>query len=138
MDPQLITVETTIKSRLNVVWDCWTKAEHIVNWNFASDDWHCPKAENNPFPGGIFNYHMASKDGQMSFDFKGKHDEVVPMQKIVSYLDDDRKMIVEFKMDISSIRVTETFEAETDNPIEMQAQGWQSVLWNFKDYVENL
>ena len=21
--------------------------EHIIHWNFASDDWHCPTAEND-------------------------------------------------------------------------------------------
>jgi hypothetical protein len=28
------------------------------------------------------------------------------------------------------------FDANTQNPIEMQQQGWQSILNNFKKYVE--
>ena len=30
-----------------------------------------------------------------------------------------------------------TFDAETENSIELQRQGWQAILDNFKSYVEN-
>jgi hypothetical protein len=32
----------------------------------------------------------------------------------------------------------ETFEAEDENTAEMQRQGWQNILNNFKSYTENL
>jgi hypothetical protein len=35
-----------------------------------------------------------------------------------------------------TIKVTETFEAENENPVEMQRVGWQAILDNFKKYVE--
>jgi hypothetical protein len=32
--------------------------------------------------------------------------------------------------------VTEIFEAEGQNPVELQRQGWQAILDNFKKYCE--
>ena len=42
-----ITVQTSIKSDIDKVWQYWTKPEHITNWNFATDEWCCPNAEND-------------------------------------------------------------------------------------------
>jgi uncharacterized protein YndB with AHSA1/START domain len=42
----MIVVETLVKKNLQTVWECWTMPEHIVNWNFASEDWHAPAAKN--------------------------------------------------------------------------------------------
>lgn len=33
-------------------------------------------------------------------------------------------------------QVTETFDAENENPVEMQRGGWQAILDNFKAYAE--
>ena len=35
-----------------------------------------------------------------------------------------------------STRVTTTFDAEEQNSIEMQRDGWHAILNNFKSYVE--
>ena len=42
-----ITVKAEINSTINIVWDYWTKPEHIMQWNNASPDWHCPNATND-------------------------------------------------------------------------------------------
>ncbi len=42
-----ITVCAIIKSPTEKVWDFYTNPKHIVNWNFANLDWHCPRAEND-------------------------------------------------------------------------------------------
>jgi hypothetical protein len=34
--------------------------------------------------------------------------------------------------------ITETFDAENENPVEMQRAGWQAILDNFKKYTEAL
>jgi len=49
----MITVETIIEAPIHKVWDAWTNPEHIVQWNYASDDWHCPKAAVDLTPGGL-------------------------------------------------------------------------------------
>ena len=70
---QTIIVETIIKAPVSNVWKSWTSPDDIVNWNFASDDWHSPEAENDLRTGGTFRWKMAAKDGSMSFDFEGKY-----------------------------------------------------------------
>ena len=35
-------------------------------------------------------------------------------------------------------QVSETFVAETENPVDMQRAGWQAILDNFRKYTESL
>ncbi|MES2811041.1 MAG: SRPBCC domain-containing protein [Bacteroidota bacterium] len=134
---QSITVRTTLNTPVEKVWDYFTKPEHIVNWNFASDDWHCPKSENNLEVGKQFMSTMASKDGSISFDFTGTYTEIIPHKRIVYSIDGDgRKVIAKFQVLDGKTIVTEIFEPESQNPIELQRGGWQSILNNFKKYTE--
>jgi uncharacterized protein YndB with AHSA1/START domain len=131
-----ITVRISTKESLERVWDSFTNPKHIVNWCFASDDWHCPKAENDLRTGGKFSTTMASNDGARSFDFGGTYDEVVPMKKYVYTIEVGRKVTVKFDVMDDLVIVTENFEPENANPLEMQRGGWQTILENFKKYVQ--
>ena len=133
----LIAVTTTVNVPLSKAWDFWTKEEHICNWNFASPDWHCPKATNNLIVGGEFHYTMAAKDNTMSFDFWGTYQKIETEKYIESTLGDGRKMFVEFKETEKGIFITEQFEPEQTNPPEMQEIGWQMILDNFRKYSES-
>jgi len=133
----IISIQTTINQPIAIVWECWNKPEHIVNWNFASDDWHCPTAENNFFSDGKFIYQMAANDCSFAFDFWGIYDEIIEYKSIYSTLGDGRKMWVEFTEDGNVTRIEERFEAETENTIELQRFGWQAILDNFKKYTES-
>jgi uncharacterized protein YndB with AHSA1/START domain len=132
-----ITIETTINAPIAHVWEKWTSPEHIQNWNFASPDWHCPKAKSDLTVGGEFHYEMASKDGSMSFDFWGTFQQIEDGKMIASVLGDGRKMQVTFETTEAGTKVTEQFEPENQNPEEMQKAGWQMILDNFKSYVES-
>lgn len=132
---QPITITTTIISDIQKVWDMWTGPEHITKWNFASPDWECPKAENDVRIGGNFSSTMAARDGSMSFDFAGTYTNVIPLELLV-YSFGDRTATVSFMAQGDSVLITETFDPETENPREMQEAGWQSILNNFKQYVE--
>ena len=132
-----VTVETTVSADAKKVWDYWTHPDHITKWNFASDDWHCPNAENDLKTGGKFKSVMASKDGKMSFDFEGIYDEVVNASKIIYSLADGRQVNITFEDLGDTVKVTETFDAETQNPIELQRAGWQAILDNFRKHVES-
>lgn len=133
---QSITIKALISAPMETVWEYWTLPEHIKIWNTASDDWHTPHAENDLRAGGRFLSTMAAKDGSFSFDFSGVYDEVTGHQKIAYTLDDGRKVHVSFESVEGGILVTETFEPEGMNPIEMQQAGWQAILDNFKKYTE--
>ncbi len=131
-----ITVETLIKAPIEKVWEFWTNPEHITKWCTASEDWHTTRAENNLRTGGKFLTRMEAKDGSFGFDFEGIYTDLITDEKIGYTTLDDRKVNITFSQTESGIQITETFEAENENPIEMQKMGWQAILNNFKTYIE--
>lgn len=132
-----ITVRISTKESLEKVWDYFTQPKHIINWCFASDDWHAPKAENDLKVGGTFSTTMAAKDGSMSFEFGGIYDEVIPLKKYSYAMGDGRKVTVKFDILDGTVILTENFDPENENSIELQRGGWQAILDNFKKYLEN-
>ncbi len=131
-----ITVESTIKRNIDVVWNLWTDPKHITQWCNASNEWHTPRAENNVIKGGEFLTRMESKDGKIGFDFKGIYDEVRKNEFLSYTTEDGRKVQITFTSNGSETFVSETFEAESVNSLEMQKGGWQAILDNFKKYAE--
>jgi len=132
-----ITVEATIKSPVEKVWNTWTNPEHITKWNNASDDWHTPRAENDVRTGGRFLIRMEARDGSQGFDFGGVYDDVKINRHISYTMGDGRKVQVTFSGDDKQTKVVETFEAENTNSEELQRNGWQAILNNFKKYTES-
>lgn len=133
----MIKIYTIVSVSLSDAWKYWTEPHHITNWNFASADWHCPRAANEPVPGGTFCYTMAAKDGSAEFDFKGTYQAVLPMKKIEYQIEDGRQVIIEFEeQDSNSVKITEQFEPEQVHSEALQQQGWQSILNQFKKYAE--
>ena len=132
----LITVETSVNAPVEKVWQYWTKPEHITQWNNASDDWHTPRAENDLRVGGNFVSRMEAKDGSFGFDFGGVYDAITTNEYIEYTLGDGRKVKITFTADGNKTKVSESFEAENTNSIEMQQGGWQAILDNFKKYTE--
>lgn len=136
MSTTKITVQTTVSADTKKAWDFYTKPEHITKWNFASEDWHCPSAENDMRIGGKYSARMEAKDGSWGFDFEAIYDEVVNEEKFTYTLADGRKVNVNFKNLGDKTAVTVIFDAETENSEAMQRDGWQAILDNFKKYAE--
>ena len=136
METQPIVIFAEINAPIEKVWHCWTNPSDIMQWNAASEDWHCPNAENDLQVGGKFTYTMASKDGSFSFGFGGEYTEVIPQERIAYVLGDERKVIITFEPQEHSVLVTETFDPETENSRELQQSGWQAILNNFKKHTE--
>jgi uncharacterized protein YndB with AHSA1/START domain len=133
-----ITVETLVKASLNTVWEAWNNPDDINQWNAASDDWHTTRSTVDLREGGKLSARMEAKDGSAGFDFEGTYTRVVP-QKLVEYrMMDGREVKVQFSEFEDGVRVTETFEAETENELELQRQGWQAILDNFARHVERV
>jgi len=131
-----ITIEATINVPVEKVWKCFTEPKHIMQWAFASPDWHAPKATNDVRKGGKFSTTMAAKDGSVSFDFEGVYDDVQVHMLIAYSLGDGRKVKTTFTKQGNSTKVTQTFDPETENPVDMQRSGWQAILDNFRKHVE--
>jgi uncharacterized protein YndB with AHSA1/START domain len=131
-----IEIKTNIKKSVKEVWEKYTNPEDIVNWNFASDTWFCPKAKNDLKVGGRFAYMMSAKDKSNSFNFSGTFVEVEKNNRLVYRMDDDRYAIVRFIKNKEATSVELSFEAEKMNSTKLQKQGWQAILNNFKKYTE--
>lgn len=130
-----ITVETTVNAPVGKVWAAYNSPEDIKQWNAASDDWHTTASTVDLRVGGTFSSRMEARDGSFGFDFAGTYTKVEP-QKLIEYTMGDRDALVEFEPQGHSTRVRVTFDAETQNPVEMQRDGWQAILDTFKKHVE--
>jgi uncharacterized protein YndB with AHSA1/START domain len=126
-----------VNAPLEKVWDYWTNPQHIVNWNYASEDWHAPHATNDLRVGGKFSSRMEAKDGSMGFDFEGEYTKVEQHIEIEYVLADARRVNIRFDSDGKETTVTETFDPENENTLELQRAGWQAILDNFKRYTES-
>ena len=130
-----IIVETLVNAPLSKVWMAYITPEDIVHWNAASDDWHTTKATVDLRVGGEFSSRMEAKDGSFGFDFAGIYTKVIP-EALIEYAFGDRNCTVEFTPSGEAVMVRVSFDPETQNPVELQRQGWTAILANFAKYVE--
>jgi uncharacterized protein YndB with AHSA1/START domain len=135
-DTTPITIEALIDAPIGTVWKCWNTPEDIMQWNAASDDWHTPSSTVDLREGGTFTSRMEAKDGSFGFDFGGTYTKVEDLRRIDYVMGDGRKVSTLFEDQDGKTKVTSTFDPESENPAEMQRQGWQSILNNFKKYAE--
>ncbi len=133
----MITVEANILAPVEKVWSLWTDPRHILHWNHASEEWYTPRAENDLRNGGRFLWRMESRDGNHGFDFSGVYKKIVLNKQIHYTLDDGREVRINFLPQGYETAITETFEAENMNTVELQREGWQAILDNFKKYAED-
>ncbi|MES2618086.1 MAG: SRPBCC family protein [Bacteroidota bacterium] len=134
---QTITVECTVNAPVEKVWTLWSEPQHITQWTNASDDWHTPSAVNDLRVGGEFTTRMEAKDGSFGFDFGGVYDRVDHNERIDYTMGDGRKVTIAFVSEGGATKIIETFDPEGENPIEMQREGWQAIMNNFKKYAES-
>lgn len=87
---------------------------------------------------GTFKTTMAAKDVSFSFDLEGVYTKV-ELHKYIAYtLPDGRNVEITFTNEDSSVNIIESFYPESQNSHELQQQGWQMILNNFKKHVESL
>lgn len=137
MTENKIVIRAVVLANSNKVWDYYTLPEHITKWNFAIESWQCPYASNELREGGKYVARMEAKDGSFGFDFEAVYDEVMENKKIMYTMTDGRQAIIEFNTENDQTEVVITFDAEEQNPREMQREGWQAILNNFKKYTES-
>ncbi|SEC74710.1 Uncharacterized conserved protein YndB, AHSA1/START domain [Rhizobiales bacterium GAS188] len=130
-----LVVETLVNAPVAKVWSAYTTPDDIKQWNTASDDWHTTKSTVDLRVGGAFTSRMEAKDCSFGFDFAGTYTKIVP-HELIEYTFGDRAGAVAFVAGANGVTVRVTFDAETENPVEQQRQGWQAILSNFAKYVE--
>ncbi|MEC7264816.1 MAG: SRPBCC family protein [Bacteroidota bacterium] len=134
---QSITIETLVAAPTKKAWDYYTLPEHITQWNFADPSWHCPTAENDLRVGGKYKARMEAKDGSFGFDFEAIYTDVETHKKIGYALGDERKVEVFFQPEDDATQVKIIFDAENQNSLELQKNGWQAILDNYAQYTES-
>lgn len=134
---QRVTIETTVNAPLATAWETWTKPEHVTKWNHASDDWHSPTGKSDLREGGEFSYRMEAKDKSVGFDFGGKYTKVIHQKQIEYTMGDGRTVSATFTEKDGKTHIVQSFDAESENPVEMQRQGWQAIMDNHKKYAES-
>ena len=135
MSASKITVQTIVNAELKKVWEYYTSPTHITQWNFADPSWHCPSAENDMRVGGTYKARMEAKDGSFGFDFEAKYNDV-KLEDEFSYAFGDRSSTVKFNNLDGKTEVIVIFDPDKENSIDMQKEGWQAILNNFKTYTE--
>ena len=135
--PAKISIEAVVNRARRDVWRLWNVPEHITQWNFASDDWRCPRAENDIRVGGRLCSRMEAKDGSFGFDFEAIYDEVIAEKKLAYTMTDGRQVETRFDDVAGATKVRIEFDPESSNPVDMQRDGWQAILNNFKRYAES-
>jgi uncharacterized protein YndB with AHSA1/START domain len=77
-----ITINRTFNAPIELVWEAWTKAEHIVKW--WNPQGSTTKIIAHTFEvGGKWKYAMPMPNGQ-EFIAEGEYIEIVELEKIVS------------------------------------------------------
>lgn len=135
MKLEKIQVRTSVMADKQKVWDYYTSPEHITQWNFADPSWHCPSASNDMKIGGRYVARMEARDGSFGFDFEAIYTEINILESF-TYQFGDRFAKIEFNTMNDQTEVIITFDPETENPIELQKNGWQAILNNFKIHTE--
>jgi len=138
MTPQKITISTTTSASIERAWQAFTTPADITRWNFASADWCCPSADVDLRVGGVYKARMEAKDKSFGFDFEAIYEEVEPHKALGLLMGDGRRARTTFEATGTGTgtKVTTVFDAEAQNPIEMQRNGWQAILDNFRQYIE--
>jgi len=80
---------------------------------------------------------VGAKEGGDGFDFGGTYSKGIDNELIKYEMGDGRKVSVTFVDLMGKTLVSETFDPETENSAEMQRQGWQAILDNFKKHAES-
>jgi uncharacterized protein YndB with AHSA1/START domain len=130
-----ISVETSINAPMDRVWQAYTSPADIKQWNTASDDWHTTNASVDLREGGTFSSRMEAKDGSMGFDFAGTYTKIEE-QQLIEYSFGERTAQIIFTHIPGGVNVRVSFDSESTHSIEQQQSGWQSILNNFKKYLE--
>ena len=134
----MIEVTALTSARRSTAWHAFTDPTHVVNWNFAGDDWCCPSCTNDVRVGGTWTSRMEARDGSFGFDFASTYTEVVEGEKIHLLMADGRRWEVEFSDEGTGTRITERFDPAAENPEDMQRTGWQMILDRFAAYASGL
>jgi uncharacterized protein YndB with AHSA1/START domain len=146
-----IEVTRTYDAPRELVFDAWTKGEHLKNW-FAPTGFTVPEVESDPREGGIYRLAMRSPDGQ-DFWSQGTYREVLPPERLVltqGVLGPDDKPLFETVTTVTLTdeggkttvtvheRVEKIFDQAAAGPLSGMEVGLHMALDKLADYLKGL
>jgi uncharacterized protein YndB with AHSA1/START domain len=120
-----------------LVFDAFTKPEHLVHWHHAGEGWKTPFAETDPRAGGKLRIGYGSPDGKEDFVLEGTYREVRAPERIV-YVFDGRPVTVTFDDVGGKTKVTLEVTMETENHEDLQRTGWTEHVDNLAAYLRTI
>ncbi len=146
-----IQVTRTYEAPRELVFDAWTKAEHLKNW-YAPAPFTVPEVESDPTEGGIYRLAMRSPEGEV-FWSRGTYREVVPPERFVmsqGVLGPDGEPLFEAITTVTLTeeggkitvtvheRVEKIFDLAAAGPLSGMEEGLHMVLANLAEYLKKL
>jgi uncharacterized protein YndB with AHSA1/START domain len=139
-----LTLKRTFKAPIKLVWEAWTKPEHIANW-WGPKGMNTKVVEHNFSVGGQWKYTMEMPDGN-EFISEGIYSVIEEFEKIYSSAD--------FKPMTEGVEIQANFEENGDqtnfsfsvvHPTEAYCRqqekmgfmnGWGSVFDRLNEFVQ--
>lgn len=135
MTPQSITLNKPIGATPDRVYRAFLDPIDLMGWYQASPGWTTPWARVDAVPGGKLTIRFQDPDGTHSFDLEGVFTELIPDRLIDYTMTDGRRVRIELEPVQGGTQITETFDAETVNSLDLQRQGWMSLLDHLEAYL---
>lgn len=78
-----IVITRAFEAPRRLVWDAWTRCEHMAHWMLGPDGWTMPVCEIDLRPGGTFRTVWRKDDGA-EMEIRGTYLEVEPPERLVN------------------------------------------------------
>ncbi|HNS41900.1 MAG TPA: SRPBCC domain-containing protein [Taishania sp.] len=131
-----LVVSVKINKTISDVWNAWSNPELMPNWLVIYDNFEAKIIKFEFRTGGDSNYIMASKDGKLNYAYNSIISLIIPFEKIEYHLEDGRTAILSFSVTKHQTMVQMEFEPVAHQDVGAQLFAWQTILDNFKNYLE--
>jgi uncharacterized protein YndB with AHSA1/START domain len=78
-----IVMTRVVNAPRRLVWDAWTKPEHLPHWMLGPAGWTMPVCEIDLRPGGTWHFVWRKSDGS-ELEMRGAYKEIAPPERLVS------------------------------------------------------
>jgi uncharacterized protein YndB with AHSA1/START domain len=76
-------IQRVLDAPRELVWEAFTKPEHLTQWMLGPDGWSMPVCETDLRPGGAWHYQWRH-EGSETMDMHGVYQEVTPYARLVT------------------------------------------------------
>lgn len=132
-----ITLTKPVKATPQRVYQAFLEPTDLTQWHHASEGWTTPWARVDATPGGRLAIRFEDPTGKNSFDLEGVFNELIPDELIDYTMTDGRRVLIHLAPADGGTLITQTFDAEDQMSIDVQRQGWMSLLDQLARYLES-